>query len=170
MSSAERDELIEQMGVAMRQFMAHAVLYQDAVARWAGLHATDLQCAGLLLLDGPMTPSELAARTGLTTGGAVTAVIDRLERSGLATRTRDENDRRRVHVTPNTEALLARVGPVYARVSARWGDYLQSLSDEQITLVTEVLRHAAALNREESDWLRHAPAPDAPARRARRGR
>ena len=34
--------------------------------------------------------SELAARTGLTSGGAVTAVIDRLEGAGLATRTRDE--------------------------------------------------------------------------------
>src|SRR3982074_2391805 len=100
MSRANRDELIEQMGTAMRLFMAHAVLYQDAVARWAGLHATDLQCAGLLVLGGPVTPSELAARTGLTSGGAVTAVIDRLEAAGLATRTRDETDPRRVQITP----------------------------------------------------------------------
>jgi hypothetical protein len=48
-----RHELIEQMGAAMRLFMAHAVLFQDAVARSVGLNATDLQCAGLLMLDGP---------------------------------------------------------------------------------------------------------------------
>src|SRR2546423_9846007 len=112
MSNANHDELIEEMGTAMRRFMAHAVLYQDAVAHWAGLHATDLQCAGLLLLDGPMTPSELAARTGLTTGGAVTAVIDRLERARLAVRTRDEVDRRRGPVAPHAAALLAPGGPV----------------------------------------------------------
>jgi DNA-binding MarR family transcriptional regulator len=168
MSRAKRDELIEQMGTAMRLFMAHAVLYQDAVARWAGLHATDLQCAGLLLLEGPMTPSELAARTGLTSGGAVTAVIDRLEAAGLATRTRDETDRRRVQITANADALLARVGPVYARVAARWDEYLHNLSDDQITLTTEVLNHAAALNREEVDWLRSSPRPEHPGRRPRR--
>jgi DNA-binding MarR family transcriptional regulator len=170
MSSTNRDELIGQMGMAMRSFMAHAVLYQDAVARWAGLHATDLQCAGLLLLEGPMTPSELAARTGLTAGGAVTAVIDRLERAGLATRTRDEIDRRRVHIVPNAEALLARVGPVYARIGTRWGDYLKGLSNDQIALATDVLNHAAALNREEVDWLRTAARPDDAIPRPSRGR
>jgi DNA-binding MarR family transcriptional regulator len=170
MSNEHRDDLIEDMGTAMRQFMAHAVLYQDAVARWAGLHATDLQCAGLLLLEGPMTPSELAARTGLTTGGAITAVIDRLEKAGLATRTRDESDRRRVHVTPDADALIARVGPVYARVGARWADYLRDLGDEQIELITEALNQATALNREEIDWLRDAPRPDAATSRTRPAR
>ena len=53
-----------------------------------------------------ITAGELAAEAGLTTG-AVTAVIDRLERAGYARRVRDDEDRRRikVEVTPKLERL-----------------------------------------------------------------
>jgi len=44
------------MAGAMRLFMAHAVLYQDARERSASMNSTDLQGAGPLMLDGPMTP------------------------------------------------------------------------------------------------------------------
>ena len=152
----------------MRVFMTHAVLYQDAVAKWAGMNSTDLQCAGLLMLDGPMAPSELAARTGLTAGGAITAVIDRLEADGLVARTRDEIDRRRVLVTPNADALLQRVGPVYARVGQRWNDYLESLDRDQIALVTDALTHATTINRDEIQALRATPPPPRPTRAAKR--
>jgi DNA-binding MarR family transcriptional regulator len=155
------------MGTAMRQFMAHAVLFQDAVARWAGLNATDLQCAGLLMLDGPLAPSELAARTGLSSGGAITAVIDRLEAAGLVHRTRDEVDRRRVLVTPDADALWQLVGPVYARAGEHWNDYLAGLDDDQLALAIDVIRHAAAVNRDEIVALRATPPPAKPARQRR---
>ena len=138
----------------MQEFMARAVLFQDAVARSAGVNSTDLQAVGLLLSSGPATPGELAARTGLTDGGAVTAMIDRLERAGYVHRTRDENDRRRVIVTADPEPILASVGPVYGRVAARWNAYLETLSDEQIEFAAELLGRAAELNREETDRLR----------------
>lgn len=166
MSSQRRQALIAEMATAMRQFMAHAVLYQDAVARSAGLNSTDLQCAGLLLLEGPMTPRELAARTGLSAGGAITAVIDRLERSGLAHRTRDDVDRRRVLITPNADALLQRVGPAYARVGSRWNDYLDELDDDALALAIDIIAHATAINRDETDRLRSTPGPPKPRRNA----
>jgi hypothetical protein len=138
----------------MQEFMARAVLFQDAVARSVGLNGTDLQAVGLLLSSGPATPGELAARTGLTAGGAVTAMIDRLERIGYVRRARDETDRRRVIVTANPEPLMAGVGDVYARVAQRWGAYLDTLSDEQIEFAADLLTHAAEVNREEIEALR----------------
>ena len=110
--SARRAAAIARQGEAMQEFMARAVLFQDAVARSVGLNGTDLQAVGLLLSSGPATPGELAARTGLTAGGAVTAMIDRLERIGYVRRARDETDRRRVIVTANPEPLMAGVGDV----------------------------------------------------------
>lgn len=165
MSSRSRDELIQDMSTAMRRFMAHAVLFQDAVARRAGLHATDLQCAGLLVLDGPMTPSELAARTGLSTGGAITAVIDRLEKAALAERRRDDKDRRRVLVVPDEQAIWARVGAIYAHIGDVWGDYLSDLNDEQIALAVDILTRAAEINRDEVTRLRSLPPPPPPPER-----
>jgi hypothetical protein len=54
----------------------------------------------LLQLNGPATAGWLAEMTGLTTG-AVTGMIDRLERAGYVRREPDPHDRRRVIVTPD---------------------------------------------------------------------
>ena len=85
---AQRTASIEHVGYTMRVFMARAVLFQDAVAKRAGLNSTDLQLSSLLMLFGPATPGELAERSGLTAGGAITAAIDRLERAGIVVRSR----------------------------------------------------------------------------------
>ncbi|MGX1933706.1 MarR family winged helix-turn-helix transcriptional regulator [Microbacterium resistens] len=157
--SARRAAAIARQGEAMQEFMARAVLFQDAVARSAGLNSTDLQAVGILLRNGPATPGELAARTGLTAGGAVTAMIDRLERAGYVRRTRDENDRRRVIVTADPAAVQAGVGPVYGRVAERWNAYLDTLDDEQIEFAADLLARAAELNRVETDLLRQGGDP-----------
>jgi hypothetical protein len=83
-------------------------------------------------------------------------MIDRLERAGYVTRARDEADRRRVIVTANPEPVLAGVGPVYARVSQRWNEYLATLTDEQIEFAGELLAEAAEVNREQIEMLREA--------------
>ncbi|MBT2499536.1 MarR family transcriptional regulator [Agromyces sp. ISL-38] len=149
-----RDREIERAGEVMREFMARAVLFQEAVAKWGGLNSTDLQCASLLMSQGPATPGELADRAGLTAGGGITTAIDRLERAGFVTRERDPNDRRRVIVTANSGAILERFGEVYGRVGARWNDYLETLSDEQLAFANELFSRAAELNRDEIDRLR----------------
>jgi DNA-binding MarR family transcriptional regulator len=155
--STSRAQLVTAMGEVMRTFMAHAVLFQDAVAKSVGLNATDLQCANLLLLHGPATPGELAERAGITAGGAITGVVDRLEGAGLAHRTRDTVDRRRVVVTADAGELWRLVGPTYQRIGDEWEGYLATLSDDQIAFATEVLRQASALNAAETDRLRGGP-------------
>ncbi len=149
-----RDSAMERAGEVMRDFMARAVLFQDAVAKWGGVNSTDLQCVGLLMSDGPATPGELAERSGLTAGGAITAVIDRLESAGFVRRDRDADDRRRVIVTAIPEAVFARFGEVYGRVGERWRAYLDTLTDEQLEFANELLQRAADVNREEIALLR----------------
>ncbi|GAA4126476.1 MarR family winged helix-turn-helix transcriptional regulator [Actinomadura keratinilytica] len=70
-------------------------------ARAQNLHETDV-LALVAILDGdehggPMTPGRLRERLNLTSG-AVSACLDRLERSGHIRRTRDAADRRVVHL------------------------------------------------------------------------
>ena len=147
------------MGKAMREFMARAVLFQDAVARSAGLNSSDLQAVGLLMSHGPATPGDLAARTGLTAGGAITAMVDRLERAGYVRRERDTEDRRRILVYPNSDKLLTVVGDTYARIGSRWDDYVDTLSDEQVAFAVELLERAAQMNRDEVERLRDQACP-----------
>ncbi|WP_402843526.1 MarR family winged helix-turn-helix transcriptional regulator [Microbacterium sp. GXS0129] len=151
---ARRADAIVRQAEAMRDFQARSVVFQDAVARSVGLNGTDVQAVGLLLGEGPATPGELAARTGLTSGGAVTAMIDRLERAGYVTRSRDESDRRRVIVAADADALMADLGPVYARVSELWGEYLDTLSVEQVEFAAALLQAAADVNRRAVEEIR----------------
>ena len=128
--SRDRAELVGEVAMAMRDFIAYAVLFQDRLARTAGLNATDLQALGVLVSEGPASPGQLADRTGITRGGSITQLIDRLESTGFAHRSRDTEDRRRVIVTADTEAVTERLAPLYEPVTERWTGYLDGLTDE----------------------------------------
>ncbi len=144
----------------MREFMARAVLFQDAVARSVGVNGTDMQVVGLLMSEGPATPGELASRAGLTSGGAITAVVDRLERDGYVRRERDTDDRRRVIVHAEVGKVMDAVGPIYGRVAARWEAYLSTLTEDQVELAIELFTRAAEVNREEVEELQRGRPPE----------
>jgi DNA-binding MarR family transcriptional regulator len=90
-----------------------------------------------------------------------------VSRAGLAHRSRDEIDRRRVLVSPNAAALIELVGAVYARIGQRWNDYLATLTEDQIAQTIQVIQHATAVNREEVEWLRTTARKPASARTPR---
>jgi DNA-binding MarR family transcriptional regulator len=66
-----------------------------AAAATLGLNATDFACLRVLLVEGPCTAGKLAETSGLTTG-AITGIVDRLEKAGFVGRDSDPDDRRRV--------------------------------------------------------------------------
>ncbi len=82
---------------ATRVFTRSTLFLQSVIARQSGLNVTDAECIDFLLEMGPSTAGDLARVTMLTTG-AITNVIDRLERAGLVRRERDAADRRKVMV------------------------------------------------------------------------
>ncbi len=84
----------------LKTFAARVILHGLRASEALSLAPTDLVCMCLLQLNGPATPGWLAEMTGLTTG-AVTGVVDRLERAGYVRREPDPQDRRRVIVTPD---------------------------------------------------------------------
>lgn len=142
------------MGDAMREFMARAVLFQEAVARSVGLNSSDLQTVSLLMSEGPASPNELSKRIGMSQGGAITGLIDRLERAGYVSRRRDEQDRRRVLVVANQEKVFADVGHIYGRVAERWNEYLATMTEDEVALGTRIIAAAAEVNRLETERLR----------------
>lgn len=85
-----------------------------------GLHRNDLRCLHLLE-EGPATPGEVAAHTGLTSG-SVTALIDRLEGAGFVDRCRSTADRRSVAVAM-TEPRLAELRGLYDEIKQVIADH-----------------------------------------------
>src|SRR5258708_28193227 len=81
-----RRELEAALNAAMRDVSGQGVLYSQAVAERLGMNSTDLECLDHIS-RGPLTAGRLAELTGLTTG-AITGVIDRLQRARPAPRER----------------------------------------------------------------------------------
>src|SRR5271165_243547 len=75
-----------------------------ALARHAGISATDLDALEHLEADGPLTQRDLGDRLSLTSG-AVTMLVDRLERAGWVERTPHHSDRLIVLVELSPQAL-----------------------------------------------------------------
>jgi len=108
----------------LKTFAARVILQGLRASDALSLAPTDLVCMCLLQLNGPATAGWLAEMTGLTTG-AVTGMVDRLERAGYARRMPDPHDRRRVIVTPDLE---------------RWDRDLQAHAPDRAPASLEFLR------------------------------
>ena len=80
-----------------------------------------------------MTAGRLAEVTGLTTG-AITGVVDRLEKAGFVRRERDENDRRKVFIATIPENL-AKLGRFYEHMQRAILKDWETYSDAELRLL-----------------------------------
>jgi DNA-binding MarR family transcriptional regulator len=123
--STKREELIAHLQLLGEQESTETAMFHQAAAASYGLGITDMKALQIVLREGPQTAGQLAARLGLTTG-AVTSVLDRLERESLIVRSPDSEDRRKIIVTANSAALAERdnvyrsVGDAYAAMQRRF--------------------------------------------------
>lgn len=149
------DPLIELIGFRLS---TATVLFHSAVADRLGVSATDVKCYSILRQLGPLTAGELAERMSLTTG-AITGVIDRLEKAHLVQRGQDPTDRRRVVVTlvhnPEREHMLNQLylpmgQAIEALVTGYSADERATIADF-LSKATEVLEAETAKLRKGAD-------------------
>jgi DNA-binding MarR family transcriptional regulator len=154
--SKRRQELEAALNAAMRDVSGQGVLYSQAVAERLRMNSTDLECLDHIL-RGPVTAGRLAEVTGLTTG-AITGVIDRLERVGLARRERDLNDRRKilVRVLP---AVGERVAPLFEPMERTAMAVLSTYRDDELALLLDFLTRARDAALTAMSELRALPEP-----------
>src|SRR5690349_11743452 len=105
-STAKKDELLRKLSDLARKISTQTVFLHQAIAQSVGLNATDTKCVDLISShpNGDITAGRLSDLTGLTSG-AVTHILDRLEKRGVVERVRDTEDRRRVFVRVRAESL-----------------------------------------------------------------
>jgi DNA-binding MarR family transcriptional regulator len=97
---SRREEAVRDLKLNLRHFVVELLVSSYEATEDVGVNPTDLGALCLLLLHGPAPAGRLAELTDLTTG-AVTGVIDRLEKGGFVRRELDPADRRKVIVVPN---------------------------------------------------------------------
>jgi DNA-binding MarR family transcriptional regulator len=161
--SAKRAEIMAAMERATKTLSAQNLAVSQAIAERLGINVSDLECLTLARFAGDegVTAGDLAAATALTSG-AITGVIDRLERAGLVRRDRDASDRRKVIVRPTAcveKTVPPLFEPLHRSMTAMWTSY----SDEHLELILDFLMKCRDLLRAEGVALRTAQRSDAPA-------
>ncbi|MGA7523423.1 MAG: MarR family transcriptional regulator [Acidobacteriaceae bacterium] len=113
-----------------------------------GLNATDTRCLDLIIRAGEakLTAGDLGKATGLTTG-AVTGILDRLEKAGMVLRVRDVEDRRKVFVQPNPEAM-GRVAALYDELGAAAMKLASRYRTRDLQVIADFLEQNVTLLRE----------------------
>src|SRR6476646_1073 len=128
-----RAALMRELEHAVRKSSALGVIFGQTVANAVGVSSSDLECLDFLNIEGRVTAGRLAELTGLTTG-AITGLVDRMEKAGLVRRERDEEDRRKVYIAIVPEAL-GKIGrfyePLQKAVTKNWEGY----SDAELKLL-----------------------------------
>jgi DNA-binding MarR family transcriptional regulator len=161
-STPARADLTRRLTEAVRRQVAWTVLHHQAIAERLGMRATDLHAINLLDIEGPITAGRLAELTSLTTG-AVTGVLDRLERAGLVRREADPADRRRVVARLVPEGM-ERVRAAFVAVGTGVQDLYAGYDDAQLQFLVDYAERNAEITRRITGQLRAtepAPAPDA---------
>ncbi|MFV0131889.1 MarR family winged helix-turn-helix transcriptional regulator [Streptomyces sp. HMX87] len=132
---------------ALDDLIATSILGHQEFARKLGLNTTDLICFAHVLAspDAAVTAGALAARAHVTTG-AVTGILNRLERGGFVTREPDPADRRRLRVVP-VPAAADRVQAVYGPYYAMLLELFSRYTPEEAAVITDWLTRAATLAR-----------------------
>jgi DNA-binding MarR family transcriptional regulator len=82
---------------SLRALILAGERYRQAISDYVGLGVTETQAVSYLTVHGDRGQNELAADLGLSSG-ASTALVDRLERQGIAERYPHPSDRRRTLV------------------------------------------------------------------------
>jgi DNA-binding MarR family transcriptional regulator len=131
-------ELVQAVTTELSELRQAADRLDEAVAALYGLNRSDLRCLGIVYERGRVTPGELADETGLTPG-AITTVLDRLEKSGFANRVADPEDRRRVLVL-STGAARDVGARLYGEVQVASERLLEPRSSDELTAIREYLQ------------------------------
>lgn len=142
----------EELARLARRHSTATVLFHHGIAERLGLGPTDHKCLDLLLQHDGLTGSRLAAMTGLTTG-AVTGVLNRLERAGYVRREPDPDDGRRQRLRPVPE----RVAEIHAVFTSHGPDpaaLLEGMDAGQVEAVLTYLGRAVEQLEQRTTLLR----------------
>ena len=145
-------ELARALGDEFRISQNLNEMFDEAAAAHLEVNRTDLRCMDIIQRRGGASAGELAREAGLTTG-AVTSVIDRLERAGYAARDADPQDRRRVLVRLTPKAMEA-IGAIWGPETVEHMERMTSLSRAELEGLLAFMRSSNETQRRHLDRIR----------------
>jgi DNA-binding MarR family transcriptional regulator len=149
-----REEVIQDIVDKLGEMSTETVMFHQAVADELGLYITDHKCMDIIHRFGAMPAGRLGEMTGLTTG-AITGMIDRLEKAGYVKRANDPKDRRKTIVEPiRNKKLERKIEMIFIPLHERMHKFLSSYSDSELTFLLDAMTKLIKQTHEETKRLR----------------
>jgi DNA-binding MarR family transcriptional regulator len=136
----------------LRDLISRLHQLNDVVGARVELKGPDLEILDLVARHGPLSPSEVAASTGVHPA-TLTGIVDRLEQGGWLTRVSHPEDRRRIRLEVRRERgpeLIRLYGPMNRSLS----EICSALTAEELVVVRDFLRDAAIAGDDAVSGLR----------------
>jgi DNA-binding MarR family transcriptional regulator len=135
-----------------RELSARTLMFHAAIAERVGLSATEHKALDLLSRSGALTAGQLAEVTGLTTG-AITGLIDRLEKMGFVRRERSSSDRRKVVICPIVEKMEREIAPLFVSINQQMENLFSGYSEQELAIIQDFVSRSIAVLQEETKNL-----------------
>ncbi|TSJ42099.1 MarR family winged helix-turn-helix transcriptional regulator [Fluviicola chungangensis] len=137
-----------------RNYSDTSILMHEAISSSIGLAGTDHKYLGLIIKKKELTAGEISEITGLSTG-AVTGLIDRLEKRKLLKRKSDKNDRRKVLIVPDVQKAMELLEPVFTILQKRTRELTSSFSEAEINAIERYFTAATEIMKDITQNLKN---------------
>ncbi|MFY1047735.1 MarR family winged helix-turn-helix transcriptional regulator [Chryseobacterium sp. GP-SGM7] len=152
MSKKQTDNIADKFRIVSRQYSDASIFMHEAIAQKAGLSGTDHKYLGLILQHKELTAGDISKLTGLTTG-AVTGLIDRLEKKKLLKRQFTKDDRRKVIIIPSVENSMKLLQPIFSGLQQKTADLIASFSEKEILIIERYFTEATNIMKDITNNL-----------------
>lgn len=150
-----RPELLGRLAMAGREQSNAAVMFHSAVASLMGLNATESKTLDLLEREGPLSPGDLARRTGLAPA-SVTGMLHRLQEKGFVRRRPDPGDGRRLIVEID-HTVVAQYAGLFDGLVRELSVVYEDYTDDELALVTGWVERATEAQQRATAALQEPP-------------
>jgi DNA-binding MarR family transcriptional regulator len=148
-----KSELVIRVMEQIKETSTWSIMLHQSIANILNLNITDHKCFDYILKMGSVTAGQLADHTGLTTG-AVTALVDRLEKRGYVKRDRDPNDRRQVIIKPIEMSESSSMVEIFSSLYKESVNLISKYNEQELSLILDFLLKSNEMTQEKVKILR----------------
>jgi DNA-binding MarR family transcriptional regulator len=140
-ASGNRRQRYAEIKDGLRDLRVRLAAVNQQVSSRVRIRGADLDCLDTIDRSGPLSPSELARRTGLHPA-TLTGILDRLERAGFVARERTASDRRGV-VVRGQRARVAEMYRLYAGMNSAIDEICDRYEERELAVIADFLHRIA---------------------------
>lgn len=141
-------QLLDSLEEQSRELSTRTVIFHHLIGERLGLNPTDHKCLDVIIRSRTlMTASQLAEQTGLSTG-AITGVVDRLEKAGYVRRKRDQSDRRLVFINPLLDKAMVKLSPIFDPIKQASRSLYSKYSEDELALILDFIINCNKMTQE----------------------